>query len=45
MLEEVRAFAAIGVEHLALGFEPREPDAFVAAVQRFDREVVTAADA
>ena len=45
MLEEVRAFAAIGVEHLALGFEPREPDAFVAAVECFDREVVKAAHA
>jgi probable F420-dependent oxidoreductase len=45
MLAEVRAFAAIGVEHLALGFEPREPDAFVAAVERFDREVAKAADA
>lgn len=43
MVEEVRAFAAIGVEHLALGFEPREPDAFVAAVERFDRDVVTEA--
>jgi probable F420-dependent oxidoreductase len=45
MVEEVRAFASIGVEHLALGFEPREPDAFVAAVERFDRDVVTEARA
>jgi hypothetical protein len=45
MRAEVRAFAAIGVEHLAVGFEPREPEVFVAAVERFDREVVHAADA
>jgi len=43
MLAEVRTFAAIGVEHLAVGFEPREPEAFVAAVERFDREVLHAA--
>ncbi|MGO9206173.1 MAG: LLM class flavin-dependent oxidoreductase [Candidatus Limnocylindrales bacterium] len=40
MLAQVRAFAAIGVEELAIGFEPRLPDTFVAAVERFDREVV-----
>ena len=40
MLAQVRAFAAIGVEELAIGFEPRRPDAFMAAVERFDREVV-----
>ena len=40
MIERVRAFAAIGVDELAVGFEPRDPDAFVAAVERFDREVV-----
>ncbi len=45
MLAEVRAFSAIGVEHLAVGFEPREPESFVAAVERFDRQVVHAADA
>lgn len=44
MLREVQGFAAIGVEHLALGFEPREPAAFVAAIERFDREVVKADD-
>jgi hypothetical protein len=40
MIEQVRAFAAIGVEELAVAFEPRDPDAFVAAVERFDQEVV-----
>jgi probable F420-dependent oxidoreductase len=45
MLDEVRAFAAIGVEELALDFEPRDPDAFVAAVERFDRDVAKVADA
>jgi probable F420-dependent oxidoreductase len=44
MLEEVRAFAAIGVEELALDFEPRDPDTFVAAVERFDRDIVKVAD-
>lgn len=43
MLDEVRAFAALGVEHLVVGFEPREPGAFVEAVERFDREVARAA--
>jgi probable F420-dependent oxidoreductase len=44
MLAEVRAFAAIGVEELALDFEPRDPDAFVTAVERFDRDVAKVAD-
>ena len=43
MLDEVRAFAALGVEHLAMAFEPRDPDAFVAAVEAFDGDVVQAA--
>ena len=44
MRARVRAFAAVGVEELAVGFEPRHPDAFGAALLRFDREVVRAAD-
>jgi len=40
MQAEVRAFGAVGVEHLAVGFDARDPDKFVAAVERFDREVV-----
>jgi probable F420-dependent oxidoreductase len=45
MLAEVRAFAGLGVEHLAVGFEPREPERYVAAMERFDREVAHGADA
>ena len=40
MLATVQAFARLGVEHLVVGFDAREPDAFLAAVERFDREVV-----
>jgi probable F420-dependent oxidoreductase len=36
---EVRAFAALGVEHLALSFETSGPADFVAQVERFGREV------
>ena len=45
MLAEVRAFTGIGVEHLAVGFEPREPERYVAAMERFDREVARGANA
>ena len=37
---EVRAFAAVGVEHLALAFQATDPDEVVRRVERFDREVV-----
>ncbi len=36
---DVRAFAALGVTHLALWFETTDPDELVAACERFDREV------
>jgi probable F420-dependent oxidoreductase len=45
MLAEVRAFAGLGVGHLAVGFEPREPERYVAAMERFDREVARGANA
>lgn len=37
---EIRAFAALGVEHLALAFPPRDAAGLRAAVDRFVREVV-----
>jgi len=37
---EIRAFAALGVDHLALAFPPREAAALRAAVARFMDEVV-----
>jgi len=40
MAAEVRAFAAIGVEHLALAFQATDPDEVVERAERFDREVV-----
>ncbi|HEX8940041.1 MAG TPA: TIGR03619 family F420-dependent LLM class oxidoreductase [Candidatus Limnocylindrales bacterium] len=42
MLDEVLAFADLGVEHLAVGFDAREPADVAAAMERFDREVVLA---
>ena len=36
---EIRAWAAIGVAHLALYFDTTDPGAFVERVERFDREV------
>jgi probable F420-dependent oxidoreductase len=36
---EVRAFAALGVEHLALSFATTDPAELVARAERFDREV------
>lgn len=39
MAAEVRAFAALGVEHLALAFGTREPDALDELGERFMREV------
>jgi probable F420-dependent oxidoreductase len=40
MAAEVRAFAAVGLEHLALAFQATDPDEVVERVERFDREVV-----
>ncbi|HEU0237017.1 MAG TPA: TIGR03619 family F420-dependent LLM class oxidoreductase [Candidatus Limnocylindrales bacterium] len=37
---EIRAFAALGVTHLALWFEVTDPAAIVAAAERFNEEVV-----
>ncbi len=37
---EVRAFAALGVGHLALSFQTTDPDEVVSRAERFDREVV-----
>jgi probable F420-dependent oxidoreductase len=39
MAAEVRAFADIGVGHLALGFGTTDPEALVERVERFAREV------
>jgi probable F420-dependent oxidoreductase len=40
MASEVRAFAALGVEHLALSFQTTDPDEVASRAERFDREVV-----
>ncbi len=40
MAAEVRAFAALGVEHLALAFQATDPEEVVRRAERFDREVV-----
>lgn len=37
---EIRAFAALGVEHLALGFAARDPEGLAREVEAFVREVV-----
>jgi hypothetical protein len=39
MAAEVRAFAALGVTHLALWFDAAHPGELVARVERFAREV------
>jgi probable F420-dependent oxidoreductase len=36
---EIRGFAELGVDHLALAFPPRDPDGLRAAVVRFSEEV------
>lgn len=36
---ELGRFAALGVEHLAVGFGETDPDRVVASMERFDREV------
>ncbi len=45
MAAEVRAFAAAGVTHLALQFEPRDPRGVVEDAERFSREVIPLVDA
>jgi len=42
MLQDVRAFEELGVEHLALVFSETDPAILAAAIERFDREVVKA---
>jgi probable F420-dependent oxidoreductase len=42
MVGQVRAFEALGLEHLALSFEATEPVELARAIERFDREVVRA---
>jgi alkanesulfonate monooxygenase SsuD/methylene tetrahydromethanopterin reductase-like flavin-dependent oxidoreductase (luciferase family) len=42
---EVRAFAALGVTHLALYFETVEPDEVVARAERFARDVAPLVEA
>ena len=37
---EIRAFAAIGVDHLALAFPPRDAEGLTRAVERFQTEVL-----
>jgi probable F420-dependent oxidoreductase len=39
MAAEIRAFAGLGVEHLAVWFDATAPDDLVALMERFDREV------
>jgi alkanesulfonate monooxygenase SsuD/methylene tetrahydromethanopterin reductase-like flavin-dependent oxidoreductase (luciferase family) len=43
MIDEVRAFADLGVDELVLTFNERGPDAIVAAMERFQHEVFAAA--
>lgn len=38
----VRAYADLGVDEVLVGFEPDNPENLVAAIERFDREVVRA---
>ena len=37
---EIRAFAALGVDHLTLAFPPRDADGIRKAVERFTTEVI-----
>jgi probable F420-dependent oxidoreductase len=39
MAAEIRAFAELGVDHLAVWFDATDPGALVALMERFDREV------
>jgi hypothetical protein len=41
MAAEVEAFAALGVDHLALFFEADSIEAYLAAAERFTSEVAT----
>jgi len=36
---EIGAFAALGVDHLALSFAERNPDGLALGMERFDQEV------
>ena len=45
MAADVRAFAALGVSHLALWFEETDPAALVARAERFAREVAPLVEA
>lgn len=40
MAAEIKAFAALGVEHIAVWFKSTEPDELVRRMERFQREVV-----
>ncbi|MGI8703797.1 MAG: hypothetical protein ACR2JZ_04720 [Candidatus Limnocylindrales bacterium] len=40
MLSEIEAFAALGVSHLAVGFDETDAGPATELVERFDREVV-----
>jgi probable F420-dependent oxidoreductase len=40
MLRELRAFIDAGVDEFVLHFEPRDPDALVHAIERFDSDIV-----
>jgi alkanesulfonate monooxygenase SsuD/methylene tetrahydromethanopterin reductase-like flavin-dependent oxidoreductase (luciferase family) len=42
MLRTVQAYESIGLEHLALAFQATEPAELVAAIERFDAQVVKA---
>lgn len=42
ILEGIRSFEALGVEHLVIGFGEREPDELVETIERFDAEVAQA---
>jgi probable F420-dependent oxidoreductase len=42
MARDIRAFEGLGVDHLALVFDATEPAQLVAAIERFDGEVVRA---
>jgi probable F420-dependent oxidoreductase len=42
MTTEIRAFAELGVSHLALDFVETDPEKVTALIERFDREVVAA---
>jgi hypothetical protein len=45
MRHEIRAYESLSVEHLTVVFEATDPALLVAAIERFDGEVVQAAAA